>query len=190
VGKDSQGDLPTFSERTDLSLFPRIGEWTSVLWPEYFVPYDAPICQSLSQSLNTLVSTIHVFDSDYWVHHLFSGGDLLDRFCSWPSYFVKERTEVSRLRREWSGKPEVVADAFGVSPSVVAPYFAHQDLTSAKRGKVHDDDRLLLEDFWVFTDLWRRLGIHYQYDPDAAEIRIRLGGDFPSKLPTIGSADL
>lgn len=115
---------------------------------------------------------------------------MLDQFCSWPTYFASESGDEARLRANWSGRPEIVATEFGVSASVIAPYFTQQDLGGARQDKAHPDDRFPPRDFWVFTDFWKQLGIVYQSEADAAAARIRLDDDFLSKIPTTGTSEL
>src|SRR5262245_31535306 len=43
---------------TDLKVFAQPGQWTVVLWPEFFNIHDVPACVALSQSLRTTVSTV------------------------------------------------------------------------------------------------------------------------------------
>ncbi len=65
----------------------------------------------------------------------------------------------ARLREQWRGNPEAVAAAFGVSVESLRPYYAylgHQDAA----GKAFPEDQAPLEDFWVFVDFWKRLGIN------------------------------
>jgi hypothetical protein len=46
-----------------------------------------------------------------WGHLLWHSGAELDRFCSCPDYFTKDRREVKRLKLNWAGHPQVIAEA-------------------------------------------------------------------------------
>jgi len=90
---------------TDAIIFAPVGGWTVILWPEYFNIHDFPTCQALSRRLSTLVSTVHVYDGNYWAHGLFEAGETLDRFCSIPDYFAESSVAAGRMRMGWRGKP-------------------------------------------------------------------------------------
>lgn len=77
-----------------------------------------------------------------------------------------------------------MGETFGVDPDPIAPYFAGINVRLLKvlwrharpsySGKVWPDDEYPLWDVWVFTDLWRRLGITYP-EPQTAEGEHRIG---------------
>jgi hypothetical protein len=150
-------------------------EWTVVVWPGYFNVADIRLAAFLAKELNTTVVTSHEYDEDYWTLAIFRRSARVDQFASWPTYFSNSR----RLVRAWSGHPQRVARVIGVPASVVAPY-----LVARARGKAFPDDRFQRDNYWVFTDLWRRLGIVYPERPNRYVRVLRVGSDFLDKLPS------
>jgi hypothetical protein len=169
-------------DHRDISLF--AGDWAVVLWPEHFNVHDVPACARLSADLGTLVSAIHTFDGDYWVHNVFRDGERLDRFASMPDYF----TDTGATR--WAGDPARVAAAFGRAPEQVAPYYVHQSVHAEEpAGKAFGDDEFDLDNMWVFADLWRRLGIAYPEDMGATAACLRLAEGWEDRLPVDPDGD-
>jgi hypothetical protein len=170
-----RSECPPFEAR---AFAPRNG-WTVVVWPGYFA--DIAAAHALSSTLRTTVVTTHEHDNDYWTLVVFEGGTLAVRFASRPGYFAKGRAEAQRLAKEWSGPPIRLAEAFGLPIATVEPYFVHNTT-----GKAFPEDEFPRDDFWVFTDLWRRLGITYPEDLDRHAKVLQLGTDFLDKLPFKG----
>lgn len=168
----------------DVLVFPAVGRWTVVLWPEYFTAHDISTCEALSRALDTIVSTLHVYDDDYWTHVLLNRGDAIDRFASIPDYFAETPTEANRLRAQWAGDPELLSSYFQVPAETIRPYLVQLNPEgSGPVGKAFADDEFEIEDFWVMTDFWRRLGIEYPSDVGSPAIRLQLGNDFSNRLP-------
>jgi len=190
------------SPRTDATVFAPIDEWTIVLWPEYFNTHDFPMCEALSERLSTLVSTVHVYDGDYWAHGLFEQGCLLDQFCSQPDYFAEDSETANLMKVKWQGDPETIASRFQIPVDAICGYLSHLPLPedrvpqsrplfsflkrrkpSVFDRKVKPDDDFGLDNFWVFTDFWRSLGIHYPDDMTKWAKRLRFANDFTKHLP-------
>ncbi|GGN87053.1 hypothetical protein GCM10010112_69260 [Actinoplanes lobatus] len=152
---------------------PRSG-WILMIWPRFFNGLgDA--AQWLSREFDALVSTIEVYDGDLWNHVLWRGGTELDRFSSCPNYFTGDRREIKRLKQEWAGHPQVVAEAFSIATDLVTPYLipvASSGLFGwwLGRRKPFPDDHTTLNDIWIFTDFWQKAGITYP-ETDLPEIR-------------------
>jgi hypothetical protein len=149
--------------------------WTVVVWPGYFNVADIPVARFVASALNTTVVTSHEYDEDYWTLAVFSDADRIDQFASWPTYFAND----AALVRAWRGHPTKVARLLGVPVSVVAPY-----LVARAHGKAFSGDLYPRDDFWVFTDLWRRFGIAYPGERDRYVRVLRLSPDFLDKLPS------
>src|SRR5262249_20173678 len=126
--------------------------WIVVNWPLWFYS-NALVGETVSRALETIATTVHVYDGDFWTHLLFDCGTLLDRFCSRPTYFGQSEAERQQQRREWQGDPARVARAFGVDVDLVHPYLCHvDDPTGEFSHRAFPDDRANLDDFWVFVD--------------------------------------
>jgi len=166
----------------DLHLY-EAGLWTIVLWPEYFNIHDLPLAEALSQDLSTIVSTVHVYDDEYWTHGLFQGGRLVDHFASRPRFFAHEPEAPQVDPSEWAGDAEAIATTLGVAPDPIAGYLVHLDGPTARTGRVHADDAAPIEEFWVFADFWRWLGIDYPADMSRMVASWRLSPGFQSRLP-------
>jgi len=166
----------------DVHLF-AAQDWTIVLWPQHFNIHDLPMAESLSAELSTIVSTIHVYDEQYWTHGLFEHGRRLDAFASRPRYFDEEVGADPIDQTEWAGDAGLVARTLRVEPDVIAGYLVQMDRPNAPTGKVHPDDDFPRDDFWVFVDFWRRLGIDYPADMGTAESSWRLSPGYDRRLP-------
>jgi hypothetical protein len=188
-------------EETDATVSSREG-WTVIFWPMDFLGGNETISQALSGSLQTLVSSVDVYDGDHWYHFLFRDGEVLDRFCSYPGYFTADPEEKEQRRHEWRSDPEVIAAQVGVPLEVVRPYLVDVELLPQpprkgviKRAlrwlgatsqvdpdelspKAFPDDEATLGDIWVFADFWRRLGISYEGAPGDRERRVRFPNGF------------
>jgi hypothetical protein len=183
--------------KTDALIFEQQNEWRVILWPEYFNVHDFAICQAMSERLQTLVSTVHVYDDDYWAHGMFQNGVLIDKFCSIADYFAKEDASARVLLEDWRGNADKVADAIGVTSGTVSRYmvslsprsqtrrlFGLLSRTSPPSGKAYADDTCPIDDFWVFTDFWRRLGIIYPENMSSWALLLRFPPNFSERLPT------
>jgi hypothetical protein len=164
-------------------VFAPVNGWTTVLWPPYFNIHDIGAASALSDATQTLVSTMHVYDDEYWVHVLVRAGVVLDRFASRPTYFDPAREDAERLRARFAGDADVTADAVGDEADRLRPYFRH--LTDdAAGGRAFPDDEFDLDDTWVIADVWRRMGITYPEPVSAVAITVDLGPGWRSSLPT------
>jgi hypothetical protein len=212
-------------EHTDATVYQPENGWIRVLWPMYFNVHDFPLCTELARSLGAMVSTVHVYDGDYWEHLFLNGGEVLHKFSSWPDYFAEDPDEAEARKQEWAGDVTALAAALDVPADEIAGYMLHMPIAEpadsgpapaaaskpAKRGwlrslfgggskgasrlaptrppappKAYPTDEFDLEDFWVFTDFWRKLGIVYP-DPPDENIRcvLQLDPRFGKKLPGI-----
>lgn len=180
-------DEPDF--RCDALVCAPDGRFTRVLLPPYFNAHDFALAASLSASLGTLVSSIHVYDGDYWAHAAWDHGALVDRFASMPDYFEPDDRGAQRAR--WRGDATKLARIFEVAPETLAPYFVHLDVSHEQSpiGKAFADDEFDRDETWVHADFWRRLGIHYP-ETFETEILVRLDEDFLGRLPTGDENDL
>ena len=170
----------------DAFVYPQ-RRWSVVLWPDAFRIHDVPLCQAVSGELKCVASTVHVHDGSYWAHVLLSNGQVADRFASVPDYFPEQNAIHSELRSKYAGYPAVLARTLGCSEGELKPYLVHGAPNSEPSGtKAHLDDEFELEDVWVFTDFWKRLGIEYPEDMASYALKVRFQGDFSAKLPTEG----
>lgn len=177
-------------EAVDALIFPPTNGWTVVLWPPYFNIHDITLCAAVSRELATLASTVHIYDGDYWTHVLFDRGDLVDRFASMPGYFTEDPGEVAALAESWAGDADRLGAALGKAAEDIRPYLVHIDPEGEEPGMAFEDDEFGLDDYWVFTDLWKRIGVTYPDDVGNYERVLRLGKDFMDRLPTGADDDL
>ena len=173
------------SEDRDAQLLAPSSGWSVVVWPTYFNVHDFALAKSLASREGWLISTVHVYDGDYWEHLALQGSTELHAYCSRPNYWADEPTELARVSA-FDSSPNRLASAIGVPASALAPYLVDVDALSPNEGKAQPSDRFALDDFWVFTDFWRQLGIAY---PDltvtAASVVIRLSRWFGKRLPSV-----
>jgi hypothetical protein len=173
----------------DVLLFPPLNGWIVILWPGYFTELAA--VEFISRELGVLASTVRIHDGDYWSHSLLHNGVTLDRFASMPDYFTDDPTEVARLKAAYAGQPAVVAEAVGCQTAQIAAYFVPVETEGDQdeMGKAFDDDEFELDEPWVFTDFWRRIGPVYPEDLLAFTGRLRLASGWLGKVPA-GDAEL
>lgn len=197
-------DSDDIDPHTDCRIYPPEAGWTRLIWPVYFNVHDLGACEWISRDLACLVSTIHVYDSEYWVHGLFQRGEELDKFSSMPTYH-EEDPGSGKDRQEWGGRPGIVASALGIPTGSIAGYMVDATRFAAapepaRTGlfglfgrkepapaapRVHPDDESALDDCWVFADFWQRAGIRYPDDLDAWVKLLRMSEEMPStRLPT------
>ena len=79
----------------DALVFPPENGWTAILWPSYFNIHDIELCRNVSSALAAIVSTVHVYDGDYWTHALIESGTVRDVFASMPYYFADVVSKLS-----------------------------------------------------------------------------------------------
>ena len=170
------------NESTDALVFSAVNSWTRVLWPTSFNAHDFPAARALSRSLDTVASTINVYDGDCWSHGLFVNGEEVDRFCSVPELQVEDAADIEAARKQWAGRPSVVAARLGCAVETCARYLVHIPEDGLPGQKAFPSDESELDDFWVFTDFWHAAGIEYP-DPERHEMVLKIGKEFPHKLP-------
>lgn len=163
----------------DAAIFEPAGGWTIVFWPAMML--DQCICRRLTKRLDTLASTIHVHDGDYWTHVLFDRGVPVDRFASMPGYHEPELQE--QRSRDWKGDAARLARCFGVEASAIAPYLQFPDELEDPMIRVFPDDSTDLHDPWVFVDFWRRCGLRYPVREDDPVQVLQISADVLEKLP-------
>lgn len=161
-------------------------DWSVVLWPAFFNVYDEPAAGRLSQTCDTLVSTVHLFDDDYWTHVLYDRGDQVDVFCSKPTYHLDGETDAKPLRDAFAGRPDLIGQRFGIESQRVAPYLRHTDVDNPPHETVAEGDEHGLDDTWVFTDFWRALGITYPVGENDPAARVTFAPGWQGLLP-VGS---
>ena len=170
-------------DETDALIFTPINGWTVVLWPNYFNVHDFPLVKKLSHNHDWLISAVHVYDGDYWEHLAVQASSELHSFCSRPSYWSDEPSELERVAA-FSPSPEILSSAIGISTSAISPYLVDVDGLTDDSVKAHNDDEFEIADFWVFTDFWRHLGITYPDPPSNPARVVRLSKWFSKRLPS------
>ena len=167
----------------DAQIYEPINGWTVVLWPAYFNLHDFPFARSIATARNWLVSTVHVYDDEYWEHLAHNGATELHAICSRPNFWKDESPYDFERTARYDSSPERLAAAVGASTATIQPYLADADSLAAFDSKAHPDDQFPISDFWVFTDFWRRIGISYPTPPQNLATILRLGRNFARKLP-------
>jgi len=197
-------------EPTDAAIYGPENGWVRVLWPQYFNVHDFPLCGAISVQRQLVVSTVHVYDGDFWEHLFLNAGSVLHKFSSWPDYFAEDAEAAARAKTEWKGHSAALAAFLGLPADSFSRYFVHMPIdrpavppAPAKKSlfswfqkregasstppvtKAYDDDKFDLDNYWVFTDFWQRLGIKYPDPPNVGIIKVlRLDRRFGTKLPT------
>jgi len=164
-------------EEDQAAVHATVGGWTVVIWPEGFNLHDIAVAAAVTGLIGGVASTVHIYDDDYWTHAVVQDGSVLDVFCSMPTYFDDDPALIER----YAGRPQVVADAVAADPELVARYL--RLAKDAESEKAFDDDRFTIDDPWVFTDLWTRLGITYPDDSQDAVAIVQLGEGWTVALP-------
>ena len=167
----------------DAQIYAPTNGWTVVLWPAYFNLHDFPLARSVAAARNWLVSTVHVYDDEYWEHLAHNGPTELHAFCSRPNFWRDESPDDFERVARYDSTPERLATVVGAPVATIQPYLTDADTLSSFDAKAYPDDEFPLGDFWVFTDFWRRLGIPYPTPPQNLATVLRLAKNFTRKLP-------
>lgn len=177
--------LPVNSDDyTDVIVYEPCGGWCVVLWPTYFCSHDFPLVRTVGDSLGKAASTIHVYDSDYWEHLFRYDSRDVHLFNSRPSYWAEDNAELTEQMSAYNSDPTELCVILTKDTSTVQPYLIDVDKEESP-GKAFEDDEFSLDDFWVFVDFWRRLGISYPEQPDKNHAAVlRLPSNFSEILPT------
>lgn len=173
------------NEKRNGLVFKSGKDWVIVLWPEYFNIHDAPLAQWVSKNKDMLVSTIGVYDGDYWCHGMYKSGEKIDSFCSIPTYWSNSKEQAKSDSERLKGNPKRVAKEFSIEPAKIEGYYTHLEL-GKDYSKVHQDDEFKVNNFWVFTDFWDELGINYPEDVSGFEIMLDLTDKYGENLPPGG----
>ena len=183
----------------DAQVYSAENGWICCLWPNYFNLYDFPLCTEIAKRLSIDISTVRVYEGDLWEHLFLSGDKRLHYFCSFPTYFEPEETECfdSSVPRD----PVALCSHLGVAHDQVALYLqtfplpeenAQNSNDSSLHGlsqtnrKAYAEDSFDIDNFWVFTDFWRKLGIVYPDPIDSYVAVLRFEDSFEGKLPMNG----
>jgi hypothetical protein len=192
---------PEADPERDTLVRPAPSGWTVIFWPELTL-FDDSFYQGLSRELEALIAAAEIYDGGSWSHCLAEGGELLDRFSSAPEDHALglQDEDAEQARRKWRGNAAVIAARLSVPVEVVSPYLVrhasvpHRQALGGLKGalrwlglsgqrseqraiKAFPDDQFELDNCWVFTDFWRRLGIEYSDDPDTSDRCLRLPVD-------------
>jgi hypothetical protein len=169
-------------EHTDATIYEAINDWTVVIWPVYFNIHDVRLCADVTRHAGSLAVTVNVYEGAFWSLEVLRAGSLVDKFAPWADYFAEDAGAASEAKAVWRGNPAVVATTLGLQSGVLKPYYRYVG-GDEDPGKASSDDEFSLGDFWVFTDIWRRVGITYPADPDTFVWRVRMDKQFGEKLP-------
>ncbi|MCG8313695.1 MAG: hypothetical protein MI976_10800 [Pseudomonadales bacterium] len=75
-----------------------------------------------------LVSTVGVYDGDYWCHGMYKKGNKIDSFCSKLTNWSKSEDEAKADTERLKGNPIKVAQAIGIDVSRIEGYYSHIEL--------------------------------------------------------------
>ena len=104
-----------------------------------------------------LVSTVGVYDGDYWCHGMYKKGNKIDSFCSKLTNWSKSEDEAKADTERLKGNPIKVAQAIGIDVSRIEGYYSHIEL-----------------------------GIEYPEDVSSFEMVLDLTSDYGNNLPPEG----
>ncbi len=169
--------------RRDAQVYAPVDGWIVVLWPEYFNLHDFPLVRSVAAARNWLVSTVHVYDGEYWEHLCCAGSKELHAFCSRPHFWENDSLDAFQQIMSYAFEPTRLATVLGIPERIIQPYLVDTDTLSDPEVKAHTGDEFALGDFWVFVDFWRHLGISYPNPPNGLAAVMRLSTGFDKKLP-------
>jgi hypothetical protein len=176
-----RGDVDSLS---DVLIFPEKDGWTIVSWPPSFKLNHISACRVLTKALGAVASSVHVPDGLFWVHALVHQGEVVDRYGAMPDFTVDSDAAKERMRKKWAGNARVIGMLLELPPEKIAPYLVICDPTKKSPGKAFKEDLFDLQNYWVFTDFWRKLEISYPLDLKGFEHRLRISPPgFALKLP-------
>lgn len=148
----------------DAQIYAPVADWTVILWPAYFNIHDFPLVRTLAASQGWLVSTVHVYDDEYWEHLCCSGGTELHTFCSRSRFWEEESPDDFQRMSGYDTEPSRLA-----SPLVFhRRSFSHTSLTLTRyllprqRRIPRTSSRLeIFGSLWIFGDAWASLIRHH-----------------------------
>lgn len=140
------------------------------------------LCAAVTRALGIVAVTVNVHDGDFWSMEVLRSGALIDRFSPWGDYFSEDEVTAAADRLKFQGDPAAVASVLECPVEVLKPYYRY--VGDQAVGKAVPGDEFPLEDFWVFTDIWRRFGASYPTNPEVFAARARFARRFTTRLPT------
>lgn len=146
---------------------------------------DFIFCQKVGCLLGLPWLELRIQEGSLWDYCLYRGGDLLDTFSVCPQYWEYPETEAETMA-EWQGKPEVLADTWGLPVKRIEKYLVNWGYRSKegentfefkRKGKAYPTDKYPYGDYEQFFDVLKVLGGQEPIERH----RIRL----PNQLPAI-----
>jgi hypothetical protein len=133
------------------------------------IPYqstDFAFCWHLGRSLNACWLELRIQEGSIWDYALFRGGETIDLYSVCPQYWDGPDTTEEQLI-DWAGKPDLLADSWGIPVSRIRNYFAnwgYQELPEegvidyTRSGKAFPNDVSDYGDYWQMLDFMKALG--------------------------------
>lgn len=188
-----------FDDHKDAQLAKPVNGWSVVCWPMYANLIDVLLCETLAAELAIMVSSVQIYDGDFWNHHFLNVKERVHEFCSWPAYFGEVNAQSQYCWEPSCRDAARLCALLGVPVEAISGYLVHlpleplpnqpappprpkpvtwwqklfgktdavalkawqAEMAKIPRRKAYPDDHCDLDDYWVFTDFWRKLGIHY-----------------------------
>ena len=171
------------NDRTDAQVYSPVNGWAVVVWPEYFNVHDFGLVRAIATSTGWLVSSVHVYDSQYWEHLCVVGKREIHIYNSRPSFWrIDSPDDFVRISR-YESDPQRLATYVGVPVQEISPYLVDANDLADPNAQANPDDECALGSFWVFTDFWRRIGIRYPDILKGMAGILRLDANYADKLP-------
>ncbi|WP_269540675.1 hypothetical protein [Cerasicoccus fimbriatus] len=124
---------------------------------------DEHFFEALAVELEAAYLKAEVIENNHWAFSLLRGGILLDRFDSCPEYFSAARDEA--MVRSFEGRPEVLAEVWGIGVNEIERYFRcwgrFSDLEGFKitlTGRAYESDQCEYGDYFQIYDFLSKLG--------------------------------
>ncbi|HEX3654802.1 MAG TPA: hypothetical protein VHV55_03300 [Pirellulales bacterium] len=143
-------------------------------------PVDYWLCKQLGKILDVPWFELRIQNSALWDYSFYHGDENLDNFSTLPEYWDDDPQGFA----EWRGRPNIVANAWGIPVERIAKYLApwgkvqHDDETydTCRRGKAYPDDACEYGDYNQMFDFLKALGAK---DPNAGSPGQCHGLDYP-----------
>ncbi len=142
--------------KSDVLVYAKENNWVVIKWPRTYFLYRKT-SKEISNSLQTIVSAVNIYDGDFWEHYFFKNGNMIDTFHSAPDFHGEYGG--SNIELIDPGDANLIATELNLDVKNIKPYFNRDESREVRYSKVFPNDTYELLHGLVFIDFWDKLGI-------------------------------
>lgn len=171
-----------FLKGKEVAIYQSTSEWVVVIWPSYFGVNELPAVKYLSKSLDTLISSVSIYDGESWSHSLYRSGSEIDLYNS--TFRLPFQMSPSFRFVSWGVNIQAVSTEFNVNKKDIACYFRKDPPI---RSQLNDGGCNVSKETanspWVFTDFWKKVGVKYPIPDIDPFVVYGVDARYTNKLP-------